>query len=165
MKSKIIAKDRDHLMDLIDEEVQHHGHTCDLNHIDVSKVKEMHFLFCESAFNGDISEWDVSNVEHMDSMFSISIFDGDISKWNVSKVKSMGDMFYLSYFTGDLSNWKPFSLKKMGNAFLDCPAPIPYWANYEEQEARVRAINSYLLNKELSSDLDKNNKSTKKVKV
>ena len=165
MKNKIVAKDHKHLLDIIYNEITLNGNQCNLNHIDVSQVKEMHFLFTETAFNGDISEWDVSNVEHMDSMFCMSVFNGDISKWNVSKVETMGDMFYMSEFSGDLTNWKPYSLEKSGNAFLDSPAQPPYWANYETKEERVRAIDKYLLHNELDSSLNNKNSSPKKAKI
>lgn len=167
MKNKIIAKDRQHLDYLIAEEIKLSGPKCNLNHIDIRLVKELHYLFSETGFNGDISEWDTSQVTEMSSMFCMTVFNGDISKWDVSKVENMLDMFYVSDFNGDLTNWKPYSLQKLGNAFLDCPAQPPYWANYETQEARVKAIDSYVLHNELNLDLSLNNNESlnKKIKI
>jgi surface protein len=138
---KIIAQNRQHLDELITEEIKLNGNNSNLNHIDVTQVKEMHFLFADSLFNGDIS------------------------KWNVSKVTHMGDIFYMSDFAGNLTNWKPLSLQKCGNAFLDCPAKEPYWAKYVTHEERINAIEKYILHDSLNLELDKDNEQKKKIKI
>ena len=71
-RRKYIATDKDDLKLRIEYEIQNYGLNCDLNHIDVSNVKDMSLLFYNSAFNGDISKWDVSNVKNMAHMFKNS---------------------------------------------------------------------------------------------
>ena len=72
----IVVKNKRELKELIHRRIEEQGPNCDLNDIDVSRVKNMRGLFEESIFNGDISRWDVSSVEDMSCMFRKSIFDG-----------------------------------------------------------------------------------------
>jgi surface protein len=188
MKTTIIATDREHLKALLRLEIKANGNNCDLNHIDVSQVTDMAFIFENSRFNGDISKWDVSNVENMDNMFMDSSFNGDISKWNVSKVKYMSHMFYMSTFntdisqwdvsnlqkmrgmfqfsefTHDLTNWKPTNLKSWDMGFHGVKCKIPYWAKYDVDE-RKKVIEAYWLSKDLDKALDTNNLIVKKIKI
>lgn len=92
-----------------------------LNWINVSKIKDMSFLFWQSHFNGDISKWDVSNVEDMFEMFYASDFNNDISKWNVAKVRSMKWMFLQSKFTRNICDWTISNETKTDGMFMDCP--------------------------------------------
>ena len=78
------------LQKIIKQRIIEQGPNCDLNDIDVSRMKSMSHLFCGdtegadkvlNSFNGDISQWDVSNVKDMGWMFCKSQFNGDISKW------------------------------------------------------------------------------------
>lgn len=192
MKLTLIAKNHKHLQMLIQKEIELSGANCDLSHIDVSKVTHMNNLFCNSEFNGNISNWNLSNVESMDSMFEDSIFNNDISRWNVAKVKymnkvffgskfnrnisqwnvakveSMYQMFNYSEFSGDISDWKPLNLMitiNIEEIFFRSATPIPYWANFEDQELRNKAIDSYLLNKKLNGELSMNANAKKKTKI
>jgi len=104
-KPLIQPKTKLELQVLIRAEIDQHGNQCDLNHIDVSFVTDLSWLFDRSEFNGDISRWDVSAVTDMCCLFLDSEFNGDISKWNVSKVEDINFMFSASLFYGDISAW------------------------------------------------------------
>lgn len=120
-KEKIVARDRDHLRQIVFESIEKYGPICDLNFIDVSQVTDMYCIFSgpNSVFNGDISGWDVSNVESMNDMFHGSQFNGDISGWNVSKVQDMSYMFQNSAFNGDIGNWNVSNVGNMSCMFRD----------------------------------------------
>ena len=105
---KVIARDRDHLLELIEETFEKEGKNCDLSFIDVSQVTDMQDLFAGEGpilnldtgeveeripFDLGIGNWDVSNVTDMSHMFNGSNFNGDISRWNVSNVEKMACMF------------------------------------------------------------------------
>ncbi len=186
MKEKIIAKNLQQLILIIDYNIKMYGYNCNLNHIDVSNITDMSNLFSSSKFNGniskwnisnvttmsemflksefnqDISSWDVSNVENMYKMFDNSIFNQNISNWDVSKVTSVLFMFSGSKFNQDLTNWKPLNLKYHKLVFNYCSAPLPYWAETDNISAAVR---SYSLNKEIDSSLIYKNIKSNKVKI
>ena len=84
--SSIKPANKEELIDIINQRIEEYGPKCDLNDIDVSRVKDMSNLFENSEFDGDISRWDVSRVVDMRYMFWNSQFNGDLSKWDVSSV-------------------------------------------------------------------------------
>ena len=181
MKTRIIATDKTHLKSLIQEEMGLNGDNCDLNHIDVSRVIDMSWVFCHLRFNGNIDKWDVSGVTNMKHMFAKSEFNQCISEWNVSNVTSMwctfydsafdqqiarwdvsnvADMEYMfacSNFNQDTSDWRPVRLINKEHMFEDSKLEynnlLPYWANVEV-EFLEQAINAYELQKKLSSHLE-----------
>ena len=117
---KIIAKDREHLKQIIEDYCSKHGWNADLNFIDVSKVEDLRFLFRLMPFCGNISEWDVSNVRNMKGMFWGSKFNGDISQWNTARVEEMSYMFENS----PLQDCPPKWYKKDRTTFGDIMLPF-----------------------------------------
>ena len=89
----LFPKTKGELKQMIEDEISENGNECSLNHIDVSKITDMSYLFFRSKFNGDISSWDVSHVNNMREMFRESYFNGDISNWDVSDVTDIRYMF------------------------------------------------------------------------
>ena len=117
LQEPIVAKDVNHLNDLIAAAMILNGPSVDLNQIDVSGITYMDGLFSMSTFTGDISRWDVSNVTSMADMFRDCPFNGDISNWNTSKVKSMSRMFEASIFTADISSWNTARVELFNGMF------------------------------------------------
>ena len=111
------VSDQGELLELIKYFTKQFGNKCNLNWIDVSNVTDMHNMFRDDFFNGDISQWDVSNVTNMYSMFWNSNFNGDISQWDVSNVTNMCDMFRYSVFNGDISQWDVSNVTDMSWMF------------------------------------------------
>jgi surface protein len=147
--TKITPQNKEELEALIEKEMETHGINVDLNHIDISLMTNLSFLFFDSPFNGNISKWNTSNVTDMESMFEFSSFNGDISNWNVSKVEDMFHLFSQAVeFNQNLSSWTPLKLNNSKNIFESSACSAPYWA-YCENNAEIRQkIEVYQITKE-----------------
>ena len=146
-RKKVIARDRNHLRQLVYESIQKYGPNCDLNFIDVSGVEDMDGIFAgvNRVFNGDVSQWDVSNVESMRDMFAYSQFNGDVSRWNVSDVWQMPELFAYSQFMGDVSGWKvaddALCIGMFNGSLLELNGQIPEWYRAIEEKQRLEREN------------------------
>ncbi len=116
----IVAYNTAHLKELVRSEIERQGQKANLNHLDVSNLKDFAGLFSEfSKFNGDISLWNVSSATNMARMFKGSQFNGDISRWRVSSVLTMESMFESSKFQGDLFYWDTSRVQNMRAMFQE----------------------------------------------
>ena len=104
---------------MVRAEIEQHGPSADLNHIDVSQVKTLVDVFKDTPFNGDISQWNVANVESMEGLFKNCPFNGDISHWNTSSLRVATQMFQGSAFNGDISAWDTSGLIMAAAMFQD----------------------------------------------
>ena len=105
------------LRTLIQSSIALHGPACSLNHLDVSQITNMEFVFSNTPFVGDISQWDTKSVTAMTEMFYNCPFNGDISKWDTSRVEGIANMFQRSAFRGDISQWNTANVSDFSQIF------------------------------------------------
>ena len=153
----LFPKSKEELYKMIKDEIDKNGNECSLNHIDVSRLNDMSYLFYDGLedFDGDISEWDVSNVEDMEGMFYKSKFtgeNGDISKWNVRAVIDMQDMFRYSKFSGDIGDWNVSNVTNMRHMFRECPfnGDISNWDVSNVEDVAYMFYKNDVFNKDIS---------------
>ena len=104
---------KEELRAIIEQELKRQGADADLNHIDVSGVTDMSFLFDGldvrniKIRNIKIDKWDTSNVTKMNYMFEgATSFNQPLSAWDTSNVTNMEGMFgNATSFNQPLSAW------------------------------------------------------------
>ena len=68
--TKVVPTTKEELRAIIEQELEQQGADADLNHIDVSGVTDMSWLFYGlDVRNIKIDKWDTSNVTNMRGMF------------------------------------------------------------------------------------------------
>lgn len=101
----VVARNTEHLKELVNAEIALHGIRCDLNHIDISQLDSLYAVFQDSPFDGDISRWNTGRITDMSGLFMGSRFNGDISAWDTGQLTTAISMFRGSVFNGDISRW------------------------------------------------------------
>ena len=127
MTNKIIAKDKEHIRELIFKQ------NILANDIDVSNVTDMSELFGNYRdFNQPLDSWDVSNVTNMRQMFrGCSDFNQPLDSWDVSNVTDTTWMFENCYeFNQPLDSWDVSNLKNVGWMFDK--SPLEYLGDIRE---------------------------------
>ena len=161
---KYFPTTKEELAKIIKAEVEKKGWNCNLNHIDVSRITDMSYLFADDwfntgynleKFNGNISRWNVSKVINMEGMFIHNgDFNGDISKWDVSNVKNMQSMFCdAESFNQPIGDWDVSNVTNMETMFCHAHSfnqPIGNWdvSNVDEMGSIFYEANSF--NQDLS---------------
>jgi len=142
-------KFKEELRDLIESEIKKNGNQCDLNHIDVSLITDLSFLFHRSKFDGNISGWNTSNAKNIQALFYKSKFNGDISGWDVSSAESINWMFAESIFYGDISAWSLCSVIYDDEVF----AGSEIAKNLGLEDPNIKQVKSYFLGLKLEAGL------------
>ena len=119
---KYFPETKKELREIIEQRIEQEGNEVDLNDIDVLEITDMSELFMKLDFNGDISSWDVSKVNDMHSMFCwCKSFNQDLSSWDVSNVTDVSYMFGgCENFNQDISSWNVSNVKNMESMFYKC---------------------------------------------
>ena len=108
---KVVAKNKKHLKQLIDERLARFGRICDLNDIDVSQLTDMSGLFnkCSSLNSVIMDNWVVGSNANITKVFCgcKSLKSLDVSGWNMEGVVKANFVFKDSGIedTVDLTGW------------------------------------------------------------
>ena len=90
-------------------------------------VTNMHELFKDSSFNGNIENWDVRNVRNMCSMFHNNFaFNKDIGNWDTGNVMNMREMFnnalsFTNAGSSSIRNWNTMNVTNLSGMFGSTP--------------------------------------------
>ena len=173
---RYFPKTKKELVEIIKAEVEKKGWNCSLNHIDVSQITDMSYLFSNDPysgyelgeFNGDISRWNVSNVTTMRGMFKAAqSFNQPIGDWNVSKVVDMCGMFARAIsFNQPIGDWNVSNVTNMEHTFFWTESfnqPIGDWdvSNVTDMQSMFYDADSF--NQDLSKWKCKTNCNTYKI--
>ena len=125
---RYFPKTKKELVEIIKAEVEKKGWNCSINHIDVSQITDMSYLFSNDPysgyelgeFNGDISRWNVSNVTTTRGMFKgAESFNQPIGNWDVSNVVDMCGMFARAIsFNQPIGDWNVSNVTNMEHTFF-----------------------------------------------
>ena len=120
IERKYKPKTKEELLDIISKEIEANGTDCSLNHIDVSNITDMSFLFRGAEPS-----------QYYQGKTILSDFDGDISGWTLAP-KSSG-MFTNSGFSEEEINalllplCKPFTDPRDGETYRVCRIGDQIW--------------------------------------
>ena len=161
---RFFPKTKEELVEIIKAEVKRKGWNCSLNHIDVSQITDMSYLFSSNCYNGyelgefdgDISRWDVSNVKNMSHMFyGAESFNRPIGDWDVSNVTNMETMFCHAHsFNQPIGNWDVSNVINMAEMFERAKSfnqPIGDWDISNVTDMRWMFYEAESFNQDLSS--------------
>ena len=109
-------KNRKDLETTILEEMKRYGAACSLNHLDISSVQDLSYLFCPKNTAQFAHAFHLYQSDELDMgaalcvseylfNYELSHFCGDISKWDVCHVRNMNYLFKDAQFDGDLAQW------------------------------------------------------------
>lgn len=70
----IVAKNKEHLRELILQDIYLYGNDCDLNYIDVSQITDISGIFNHSEFKGDLENWQPYNLQSSIALSNSSVF-------------------------------------------------------------------------------------------
>ena len=122
----LVPKDKLELCKMIEDEMDQQGVDPDLNHIDVSNVIDLSYVFHSDKLRKirqpKMDEWDTSNATTMAGMFAdCTDFNADLSKWDISNVTNMYEMFrHCLKFNQDLSKWNVSNVEVLSAMFHYC---------------------------------------------